>query len=97
MSAVNGMSVAMVASAVLAGIAVWSGPETRGRDFQVLVPQARTRYGVADGAENLIDRPPLSARLVPPSSGFDRLRPTLTKAAALLVSGTATLLDTSMC
>jgi SHS family lactate transporter-like MFS transporter len=32
-SAVNGMSVAMVASAVLAGIAVWSGPETRGRDF----------------------------------------------------------------
>jgi hypothetical protein len=32
-SAVNGMSVAMVASAVFAGIAVWSGPETRGRDF----------------------------------------------------------------
>ena len=34
MSAVNGMSVAMVTSAVLAGIAVWSGPETRGRDFR---------------------------------------------------------------
>src|SRR5262245_3445832 len=34
-SAVNGMSAAMVASAVLAGIAVWSGPETRGRDFNV--------------------------------------------------------------
>jgi SHS family lactate transporter-like MFS transporter len=33
MSAVNGMSAAMVTSAVLAGIAVWSGPETRGRDF----------------------------------------------------------------
>ncbi len=33
-SAVNGMSVAMVTSAVLAGIAVWSGPETRGRDFR---------------------------------------------------------------
>jgi SHS family lactate transporter-like MFS transporter len=33
MSAVNGMSIAMIASAVLAGIAVWSGPETRGRDF----------------------------------------------------------------
>ena len=32
-SAVNGMSVAMIASAVFAGIAVWSGPETRGRDF----------------------------------------------------------------
>ena len=32
-SAVNGMSVAMVLSAVFAGIAVWSGPETRGRDF----------------------------------------------------------------
>src|SRR5687767_1810628 len=32
-SAVNGMSAAMIASAVLAGIAVWSGPETRGRDF----------------------------------------------------------------
>jgi SHS family lactate transporter-like MFS transporter len=32
-SAVNGMSVAMIASAILAGIAVWSGPETRGRDF----------------------------------------------------------------
>ena len=32
-SAVNGMSVAMVTSAVLAGIAVWSGPETWGRDF----------------------------------------------------------------
>jgi hypothetical protein len=27
------MSVAMIASAILAGIAVWSGPETRGRDF----------------------------------------------------------------
>jgi hypothetical protein len=27
------MSLAMVTSAVLAGIAVWSGPETRGRDF----------------------------------------------------------------
>jgi hypothetical protein len=34
-SAVNGMSAAMVGSAVLAGIAVWSGPETRGRDFNV--------------------------------------------------------------
>jgi MFS transporter, SHS family, lactate transporter len=34
-SAVNGMSAAMVTSAVLAGIAVWSGPETRGRDFDV--------------------------------------------------------------
>jgi SHS family lactate transporter-like MFS transporter len=34
MSAVNGMSMAMVTSAVLAGIAVWSGPETRGRDFE---------------------------------------------------------------
>ena len=34
MSAVNGMSAAMVTSAVLAGIAVWSGPETRGRDFK---------------------------------------------------------------
>jgi MFS transporter, SHS family, lactate transporter len=33
-SAVNGMSVAMIASAVLASIAVWSGPETRGRDFR---------------------------------------------------------------
>jgi len=33
MSAVNGMSMAMVTSAVLAGIAVWSGPETRGREF----------------------------------------------------------------
>jgi len=32
-SAVNGMSVAMILSAVFAGIAVWSGPETRGRDF----------------------------------------------------------------
>jgi SHS family lactate transporter-like MFS transporter len=32
-SAVNGMSVAMVISAVLAGVAVWSGPETRGREF----------------------------------------------------------------
>jgi hypothetical protein len=27
-SAVNGMSVAMITSAVFAGIAVWSGPET---------------------------------------------------------------------
>ncbi len=35
MSAVNGMSVAMIASAVFAAIAVWSGPETRGRDFNV--------------------------------------------------------------
>jgi hypothetical protein len=34
-SAVNGMSAAMLASAVLAGIAVWSGPETRGREFSV--------------------------------------------------------------
>jgi SHS family lactate transporter-like MFS transporter len=34
MSAVNGMSAAMITSAVLAGIAVWSGPETRGRDFR---------------------------------------------------------------
>jgi MFS transporter, SHS family, lactate transporter len=33
MSAVNGMSVAMVTSAIIAGIAVWSGPETRGRKF----------------------------------------------------------------
>jgi SHS family lactate transporter-like MFS transporter len=32
-SAVNGMSAAMITSAVLAGIAVWSGPETRGRAF----------------------------------------------------------------
>jgi len=32
-SAVNGMSAAMITSAVLAGIAVWSGPETRGREF----------------------------------------------------------------
>ena len=32
-SSVNGMSATMVASAVLAMIAVWSGPETRGRDF----------------------------------------------------------------
>ena len=32
-SAVNGMSATMVASAVLAMIAVWVGPETRGRDF----------------------------------------------------------------
>ena len=32
-SAVNGMSVAMIVSAILASIAVWSGPETRGRDF----------------------------------------------------------------
>ena len=34
MSAVNGMSAAMVTSAVLAGIAVWTGPETRGREFR---------------------------------------------------------------
>jgi MFS family permease len=33
MSAVNGMSVAMVASAMLAMVAVWIGPETRGRSF----------------------------------------------------------------
>jgi MFS transporter, SHS family, lactate transporter len=33
MSAVNGMSMAMVASAVLAMVAVWIGPETRGRSF----------------------------------------------------------------
>jgi SHS family lactate transporter-like MFS transporter len=32
-SAVNGMSVAMVTSAILAMIMVWVGPETRGRDF----------------------------------------------------------------
>ena len=32
-SAVNGMSMTMVASAVVAMIAVWIGPETRGRDF----------------------------------------------------------------
>jgi MFS family permease len=32
-SAVNGMSATMVASAVMAMIAVWIGPETRGRDF----------------------------------------------------------------
>jgi SHS family lactate transporter-like MFS transporter len=32
-SAVNGMSATMTASAVLAMIAVWIGPETRGRDF----------------------------------------------------------------
>jgi len=32
-SAVNGMSAAMLTSAVLAAIAVWSGPETRGREF----------------------------------------------------------------
>jgi SHS family lactate transporter-like MFS transporter len=34
-SAVNGMSVAMITSAIIAGIAVWSGPETRGRNFDV--------------------------------------------------------------
>jgi SHS family lactate transporter-like MFS transporter len=34
-SAVTGMSAAMVTFAMLAGIAVWSGPETRGRDFNV--------------------------------------------------------------
>jgi SHS family lactate transporter-like MFS transporter len=33
MSAVNGMSMTMVASAVLAMVMVWMGPETRGRDF----------------------------------------------------------------
>ena len=32
-SAVNGMSVTMIASAVLAMVMVWIGPETRGRDF----------------------------------------------------------------
>jgi MFS transporter, SHS family, lactate transporter len=32
-SAVNGMSLAMVTSAVLAMVAVWIGPETRGRSF----------------------------------------------------------------
>ena len=32
-SAVNGMSMTMVASAVLAMVMVWMGPETRGRDF----------------------------------------------------------------
>jgi MFS transporter, SHS family, lactate transporter len=32
-SAVNGMSGAMIASAILAMIMVWTGPETRGRDF----------------------------------------------------------------
>ena len=32
-SAVNGMSATMIASAVLAMIMVWIGPETRGRDF----------------------------------------------------------------
>jgi MFS transporter, SHS family, lactate transporter len=32
-SAVNGMSTAMVASAILAMVAVWIGPETRGRSF----------------------------------------------------------------
>ena len=32
-SAVNGMSATMVASAVLAMVAVWIGPETRGRNF----------------------------------------------------------------
>ena len=32
-SAVNGMSMTMIASAVLAMAAVWIGPETRGRDF----------------------------------------------------------------
>jgi MFS transporter, SHS family, lactate transporter len=33
-SAVNGMSMTMVASAILALIMVWVGPETRGRSFQ---------------------------------------------------------------
>ena len=32
-SAVNGMSATMVVSAMLAMVAVWTGPETRGRDF----------------------------------------------------------------
>jgi hypothetical protein len=32
-SAVNGMSGAMVASAILAMCMVWTGPETRGRNF----------------------------------------------------------------
>ena len=32
-SAVTGMSATMVASAVVAMIVVWIGPETRGRDF----------------------------------------------------------------
>src|SRR5687768_4844310 len=32
-SAVNGMAMTMVASAVLAMVMVWMGPETRGRDF----------------------------------------------------------------
>jgi hypothetical protein len=32
-SAVTGMSATMVASAVLAMVAVWIGPETRGREF----------------------------------------------------------------
>jgi SHS family lactate transporter-like MFS transporter len=32
-SAINGMSATMVASAVLAMVAVWIGPETRGREF----------------------------------------------------------------
>jgi MFS family permease len=32
-SAVNGMSATMVASAILAMVAVWTGPETRGRNF----------------------------------------------------------------
>ena len=33
-SAINGMSIAMVASAVLAITAVWLGPETRGTVFR---------------------------------------------------------------
>jgi Na+/melibiose symporter-like transporter len=36
-SAVNGMSMTMVASAVVAIIMVWLGPETRGRSFQETV------------------------------------------------------------
>jgi hypothetical protein len=32
-SAVNGMSATMVASAVVAMVMVWIGPETRGRNF----------------------------------------------------------------
>ena len=42
-SAVNGMSAAMVTSAVLAGIAVWTGPETRGRDFREVAPTREAR------------------------------------------------------
>ena len=49
--------------------------------------------GVADGAANLIDIPPLTARLRPTVFERRQLRPTVTNAAARLVSGTATLLD----